>query len=210
MKQSLTPVDKRLANLTALKQQLEDMVSTDKRDSGKQPGVLIRPCRQIDFEAIYAIINDAAEAYRGVIPADCWKIPYMSQEYLRHEIAADVVFWGCNKDAELVGVMGIQDVMDVTLIRHAYVRTAARNQGIGGKLLAELMEHATRPTLVGTWAAAEWAVRFYQRHGFRLVSPVEKDRLLRTYWSISDRQIETSVVLADERWWALQGAAVGQ
>jgi len=205
MAQSSNSVDTRLARLTALKRQLEDMVTVDKSDNSKQPCVLIRPCRQIDFEAIYAIINDAAEAYRGVIPADCWKVPYMSREYLRHEIATGVVFWGGEKDAELAGVMGTQDIMDVTLIRHAYVRTATRNQGIGGKVLAELMEHTTHPTLVGTWAAAEWAVRFYQRHGFRLVSPAEKDRLLRTYWSIPDRQIETSVVLADARWWALHG-----
>ena len=123
----------------------------------------------------------------------------------RHEIAAGVVFWGCELEAELTGVMGIQDVLDVTLIRHAYVRTAKRNQGIGRMLLAELLKQTTRPVLVGTWAAAEWAVRFYQRHGFRLVTPEEKDRLLRKYWSIPDRQIETSVVLADERWWAGQG-----
>jgi N-acetylglutamate synthase-like GNAT family acetyltransferase len=166
--------------------------------------MMIRPCRQVDFDTIYTIINDAAEAYRGVIPADCWKVPYMSREELRHEIAEGVIFWGCDKDSELVGVTGIQDVMDVTLIRHAYVRTAARNQGIGGKLLAELLAHTTRPTLVGTWAAAEWAIRFYQRHGFQMVSPEEKGRLLRKYWSIQDRQIETSVVLADARWWASQ------
>ncbi len=165
----------------------------------------IRPCRQIDFETIYAIVNDAAEAYRRVIPEDCWRVPYMSREELRHEIAQGVTFWGCQVDSELVGVMGIQDVLDVTLIRHAYVRTAQRNQGIGGMLLAELLAQTTRPTLVGTWAAAEWAIRFYQRHGFRLVTPEEKDRLLRKYWSIPDRQIETSVVLADERWRSLPG-----
>jgi len=195
--QRRSPAEQRLANLKALKRELEEMAAKAKGNTS----VTICPCRQVDFETIYAIINDAAEAYRGVIPADCWKVPYMSREELRHEIAEGIVFWGCEKDAELVGVMGIQDVMDVTLIRHAYVRTAEQNQGIGGKVLAELMEHTTRPTLVGTWAAAEWAVRFYQRHGFRLVSPAEKDRLLRTYWSIPDRQIETSVVLADERWW---------
>ena len=167
----------------------------------------IRPCRQVDFETIYAIINDAAEAYRGVIPADCWKTPYMSREELRHEIAEGVVFWGSEKDAELAGVMGVQEVLDATLVRHAYVRTAARNQGIGGSMLAELLSHTTRPTLIGAWAAADWAIRFYQRHGFQMVSREEKDRLLRTYWSVSDRQIETSVVLADQRWQARQGAA---
>ena len=165
---------------------------------------VIRPCRQVDFETIHAIINDAAEAYRGVIPADCWKVPYMSREELRHEMAEGVAFWGYEDRSELLGVMGIQDVMDVTLIRHAYVRTAKRNQGIGGKLLAKLLSHTTRPTLVGTWAAAEWAIRFYQRHGFRLVTPEEKDRLLRKYWSIPARQIETSVVLADVRGLASQ------
>jgi len=201
-----SPVEQRLANLKALKREMEELAASGNR---AKPSITIRPCRQVDFETIYAIINDAAEAYRGIIPADCCQVPYMSREHLRQEIAAAVVFWGGEKDAELAGVMGIQDVMDVTLIRHAYVRTALRNQGIGGKVLAELMKHMTRPTLVGTWAAAEWAVRFYQRHGFRLVSPAEKDRLLRTYWAISDRQIETSVVLADEQWWALHGAAGG-
>ena len=165
----------------------------------------IRPCRQVDFETVYSIINDAAEAYRGVIPEDCWKVPYMSREELRHEISDAVVFWGCEEDSDLAGVMGIQDVMDVTLIRHAYVLTTRRNQGIGGRLLAELLTHTARPVLVGTWAAAEWAIRFYQRHGFQMVSPAEKDRLLRKYWSIPDRQIETSVVLADERWQNLPG-----
>jgi GNAT superfamily N-acetyltransferase len=190
--------EKRPANLTELQRELAEMAA---QTSGRL-SVTIRPCRLVDFETIHAIINDAAQAYRGVIPADCWKAPYMSREALRHEIAEGVVFWGGERDAELAGVMGAQEIMDVTLIRHAYVRTAARNQGIGGKVLAELLSQTTRPTLVGTWAAAEWAVRFYQRHGFRLVSPEEKDRLLRTYWSITDRQIETSVVLADERWWA--------
>ena len=201
-----SPVEQRVANLKALTREMEELAAGGNR--GK-PRITIRPCRQVDFETIYAIVNDAAEAYRGVIPADCCNVPYMSREELRHEIAAAVVFWGAEKDAELAGVMGIQDIRDVTLIRHAYVRTAARNQGIGGKVLAELMRNMTRPTLVGTWAAAEWAIRFYQRHGFRLVSPAEKDRLLRQYWSISDRQIETSVVLADERWCALHGAAGG-
>ncbi len=129
----------------------------------------------------------------------------MSREELRHEIADAAVFWCCEQDSELVGVMGLQDVMDVTLIRHAYVRTGQQHKGLSGRLLAELLMHTTRPTLVGTWAAAQWAVRFYQRHGFHPVTPVEKDRLLRKYWSIPDRQIETSVVLADERWRSLPG-----
>jgi len=162
--------------------------------------VMIRQCTYNDFETLYAIINDSARAYKGVIPADCWREPYMSREYLRHELDAGVMFWGCERDGEIVGVMGIQDVQDVTLIRHAYVNEAFRGRGIGGTLIAHLKTLATRPTLVGTWAAAVWAIRFYEKHGFRLVSKDEKDRLLRTYWSIPERQTETSVVLADRRW----------
>lgn len=161
---------------------------------------MIRPCDDNDFEAIYAVVNDAAEAYRGVIPPDRWHEPYMPREQLRREIDSGVRFWGLEEDGELAGVMGIQDVQDVTLVRHAYVRTAMRNQGIGGKLLARLRTLTNRPVLMGTWAAATWAIRFYQKHGFRLVTPEEKDRLLTKYWSIPDRQVETSVVLGDERW----------
>ena len=161
---------------------------------------MIRPCTNADVETIYAIINEAAEAYRGVIPADRWHEPYMSQDELRHEIETGVKFWGFEQDGQLLGVMGIQDVQDVTLIRHAYVRTASRSHGIGGKLLAELRAKTSRPILIGTWAAAAWAIRFYEKHGFRQVTPEEKDRLLERYWSISDRQVETSVVLADEKW----------
>ncbi len=160
----------------------------------------IRRCQGDEFEDVLAIINDAAQAYRGVIPADRWKEPYMSSEELRHEMAEGVEFWGCDRDGQLAGVMGIQDVRDVTLIRHAYVRTAKRGRGIGSRLLAELRLKTVRAILVGTWADAVWAVRFYQKHGFRLVSPDEKDRLLRTYWSIPERQIATSVVLAEPKW----------
>ena len=124
----------------------------------------------------------------------------MPWEELQHEIAAGVAFWGYEEDGELLGVMGIQHVQDVTLIRHAYVRTARRNQGIGGQLLSVLRRQTDRPILIGTWAAATWAVRFYEQHGFRRVSAEEKDRLLRTYWSIPERQVETSVVLADPGW----------
>jgi N-acetylglutamate synthase-like GNAT family acetyltransferase len=152
---------------------------------------------------MYSIINDAAEAYHGVIPEDCWHVPYMSKDELSHEIDQGVVFWGYEEEGQLIGIMGIQDVKDVTLIRHAYVRTAKRNQGIGGKLLSKLCRKLTRPTLVGTWADAVWAIRFYEKHGFRRVTPQEKTQLLKTYWSIPDRQIDTSVVLADQRWFDL-------
>ena len=161
---------------------------------------MIRRCTQGDLAAIHAIINDAAEAYRGHIPADRWHEPYMAEDELRHEIDAGVVFWGWVGDDRLLGVMGLQDVADVALIRHAYVATAARRTGIGGKLLEFLLHRASRPVLIGTWAAATWAIRFYEKHGFRVVSPAEKERLLRKYWSISDRQIETSVVLAGPGW----------
>ncbi len=161
---------------------------------------MIRLCGDDDFEAIYEIINDAATAYEGVIPSDVWTEPYMSREELSRESADGVDFWGFEENGELVGVMGIQEVQDVTLIRHAYVRTAKRNQGIGGKMLSHLRRRTSRPVLVGTWANAVWAVRFYENHGFSLTSPGEKDRLLRRYWSVPERQLETSVVLADAQW----------
>lgn len=161
---------------------------------------MIRPCSDNDFTAMLSIINDAAQAYKGHIPADRWKEPYMSADHLRHELDAGVRFWGHEDRGRLLGVMGIQDVKDVTLVRHAYVRTAERGRGIGGNLLSHLKELMTRPALVGTWAAAVWAIRFYERHGFRLVTWEEKERLLRTYWNIPERQTETSVVLADEHW----------
>jgi len=147
---------------------------------------------------IYEIINDAAQAYNGVIPPDCWKEPYMSKDELRYEMDAGVAFWGYEEHGRLVGVMGIQHVQDVTLIRHAYVRTGQQHRGIGGQLLSYLRNQTVYPVLVGTWADAIWAIRFYEKHGFRLVSSEEKDRLLRKYWSIRERQIETSVVLADQ------------
>jgi GNAT superfamily N-acetyltransferase len=149
---------------------------------------------------MFEIINDAAQAYKGVIPADCWHEPYMPKAELQQELEAGVVFWGFEVGGDLVGVMGIQHVQDVTLIRHAYVRTASRNQGLGGQLLAHLRTLTDRPILIGTWAAATWAIRFYEKHGFRLVTPAEKNRLLRKYWTISDRQIETSAVLAEQKW----------
>jgi GNAT superfamily N-acetyltransferase len=161
---------------------------------------MIRQCTDADFETIYSIINDAAQAYRGVIPEDRWHEPYMTREELRHEIDDDVVFWGYEENGELVGVMGIQPVRNVTLIRHAYVRTDRRRQGIGSKLLSFLRQQTTRPVLIGTWAAADWAIRFYEKHGFKLVSTEEKNWLLKKYWSISCCQIKASVVLADEKW----------
>jgi len=161
---------------------------------------MIRQCDNSEVELIYSIINDAAEAYREVIPRDCWKEPYMAKDELQHEIDQGVVFWGYEQDGELVGVTGIQHLQAVTLIRHAYVRTAKRNQGIGGKLLSSLRQQATRLLLVGTWADALWAIRFYENHGFQLVSWEEKERLLRKYWSIPERQVATSVVLAEQRW----------
>jgi GNAT superfamily N-acetyltransferase len=161
---------------------------------------MIRLCTTTEFETVYEIINDAAQAYQGVIPPDCWHDPYMSRAELQQELESGVVFWGFGVGGELIGVMGIQQVQDVTLIRHAYVRTINRNQGIGGQLLAHLRTLSDRPILIGTWAAAEWAICFYEKHGFRLVSPEEKDRLLKKYWTISDRQIETSVVLAEQNW----------
>lgn len=159
---------------------------------------MIRRCKDLDFDAIEAIINEAAQAYRGAIPTDRWHEPYMTREELASEIAAGVNFWGWEEDGVLAGVMGLQQVKDATLIRHAYVRTAQQGKGIGGALLKWLVDQTSRKLLVGTWVAAEWAIRFYERHGFRLVSPEEKDRLLKTYWDIPERQIETSVVLVFE------------
>ena len=156
---------------------------------------MIAPCTEAHIPAIFAIVNDAAQAYRGHVPDDCLHEPYMSEPELRGEIAAGVRFFGWFEDGELLGVMGIQDVQDVTLIRHAYVATHARRGGIGGKLLEHLLALTQRPVLVGTWRAATWAVDFYARHGFRLVDGAEKTALRRKYWSISERQNETSVVL---------------
>jgi len=168
---------------------------------------MIRQCADCDFETIYSIINDAAQAYKGVIPEDRWHEPYMSGDELRDEIAAGVVFWGYEEDGELLGVMGIQRVHNVTLIRHAYVRTRYQRQGIGSRLLHHLCQQIKGPALIGTWADAVWAVRFYETHGFRVVSHQEKERLLRKYWSIPARQVETSIVLGDGRWWAASGSA---
>lgn len=170
---------------------------------------MIRRCTEGDFEAIYEIINDAAQAYKGIIPADRWREPYMPRDELKDEIEQGVVFWGCEEEESLVGVMGIQDVDDVTLIRHAYVRTSERRKGIGEKLLTHLRGLADKPLLIGTWADARWAIAFYEKHGFQLVSPEEKERLLRRYWTIPKRQIETSVVLQEKTYIRREGIILG-
>ncbi len=161
---------------------------------------MIRKCTEADFETIFEIINDAAVAYKGIIPADRWHEPYMSCEELKHEIEAGVSFWGFEEDGKLVGVMGIQDKEEVILIRHSYVKTSHRNRGIGTKLLRTLEATTDKPILIGTWADATWAIAFYQKNGYRLVSTEEKTRLLEKFWTIPERQIETSVVLADKKW----------
>ena len=164
---------------------------------------MIRPLRHDEIDAALAIINQAALAYKGVIPADCWHEPYMPREELLAEIAAGVDFFGCEVEARLLGVMGRQNLGEVTLIRHAYVDPGAQRRGVGASLLTQLLNAIPGPVLVGTWAAAWWAIRFYEKHGFRLVTQEEKDRLLRTYWTISPHQVETSVVLANPKWLAL-------
>lgn len=157
----------------------------------------IRLCTPADFDTIYTIINDAAQAYKGIIPADRWHDPYMPREELQQQIDHGVTFYGYQQDGQLAGVMGIQHVQEVTLIRHAYVRTAARNHGIGGQLLSCLRSLTTRPILIGTWADATWAIRFYEKHGFRLVDRSVVPSLLHRYWGVPQRQVETSVVLTD-------------
>ncbi|MFQ5661226.1 MAG: GNAT family N-acetyltransferase [Gammaproteobacteria bacterium] len=161
---------------------------------------MIRVCTESDFTTMFEIINDAARAYKGVIPDDCWNEPYMSSEELRYEIEDGVVFWGLEHDGQLRGVMGIQDKGDLTLIRHAYIRTQAQKLGIGTRLLQHLENRIEKPILIGTWAAASWAISFYEKNGYTSVSKKEKNHLLGKYWSIPERQIETSVVLADQRW----------
>jgi len=161
---------------------------------------LITKSRTSDFKQIYEIINDAASAYKGIIPEDGWHEPYMSELELQNQIDRGVEFWCYSDNDEILGVMGIQDKSEVALIRHAYVKTTARNKGIGSKLLQHLSQLTKKPILIGTWADAIWAINFYKKHGFRLVSFTEKERLLRKYWMISLRQIETSVVLASPNW----------
>jgi GNAT superfamily N-acetyltransferase len=158
--------------------------------------MFIRESTEADFPTILSIVNQAAIAYRGVIPADQWHDPYMTADELEREIAGGVVFWVAQQGGELSGVMGIQDKGDVALVRHAYVAPATQRTGVGTRLLRHVRSFVDKPILIGTWAAASWAIRFYQRNGFTLVSSIQKDRLLQTYWSIPPRQIESSVVLA--------------
>ncbi|MBD1852721.1 GNAT family N-acetyltransferase [Leptolyngbya sp. FACHB-711] len=161
---------------------------------------MIRKSADKDFEEIFNIINDAAIAYKGIIPPDCWHEPYMTQEELKVQIESGVEFSCYIDNNEMIGVMGIQDKTDVELIRHAYVRTKQRNTGIGTLLLRELIRDSTKPILIGTWKAASWAIGFYEKNGFCLVAEEEKNDLLKRYWTISARQVETSVVLVDEKY----------
>ncbi|MEO8717817.1 MAG: GNAT family N-acetyltransferase [Burkholderiales bacterium] len=164
----------------------------------------IRKNRETDFAATLAIVNEAAQAYRGVIPADRWHEPYMPADELKSEVADGVAFWVAEEDGRLLGVMGIQDKGEVTLVRHAYVSPGAQKKGVGTKLLRHVEGLTGKPVLIGTWAAATWAIDFYRRNGYTVVADREKDSLLRKYWSIPARQVETSVVLADGRWMQAQ------
>ena len=149
-----------------------------------------------DLDRMHRVINDSAQAYKGVIPDDRWKEPYMPKEELKKEISAGVQFVGWMENGSLLGLMGIQPVKNVTLIRHSYVHSKHQRRGIGGKLLKHLINHAeTTHIYVGTWEAATWAIRFYEKYEFKLTSYKEKERLLRKYWDIPERQIETSIVL---------------
>ncbi|MBN1357193.1 GNAT family N-acetyltransferase [Candidatus Bathyarchaeota archaeon] len=157
---------------------------------------MISKLKPTEDQAIIDVVNEAAEAYKGVIPQDQWREPYMSTEELNEEIRSGIDFYGWTENNILTAVMGIQRVNDVTLIRHAYVLTNRQRNGIGGKLLKHLLSLAqTSEVLVGTWKAAYWAIRFYEKQGFKLLSREETDKLLRKHWNINKRQIETSVVL---------------
>ncbi len=156
---------------------------------------MILESQKSDFNIIYEIINDASSAYKGNIPEDCWKEPYMTQEELHEQIADGVEFWCYHCEGTIVGVMGIQQKSDVTLIRHAYVKTIVRNKGVGGKLLRHLSTLTDKPILIGTWEDASWAIGFYIKNGFIQMTDIEKEQLLRKYWNIPLRQIESSVVL---------------
>jgi len=161
---------------------------------------MIKKCLDVELQAIYDIINDAAQAYRDVIPEDAWHEPYMRREELSTEIRAGVEFWGYYVSGRLVGVMGVQDKPGVTLIRHAYVLTNQRRKGIGTRLLKYLEHETSKPILIGTWSDASWAIEFYKKNGYRLVSSEERGMLLNKYWSVPQDQANASVVLADTRW----------
>jgi N-acetylglutamate synthase-like GNAT family acetyltransferase len=161
---------------------------------------LIRKSREADLAAMLAIVNAAAQAYRGVIPADRWREPYMSLDELEKEIADGIIFWVAEKDGHLLAVMGIQDKGEVALVRHAYVTPTVQRKGMGTSLLRHVQGLTGKPVLIGTWADASWAIEFYRRNGFTVVPKTYKDSLLRRYWSIPARQVETSVVLADRVW----------
>ena len=171
---------------------------------------MIRQGREADVPAILAIVNAAAQAYRGVIPADRWHEPYMPREELEKEIAGGVLFWVAEEDGRLLGAMGMQDKGEVALVRHAYVAPGVQRKGVGTRLLRHVQGLTTKPALIGTWAAAAWAIAFYRRNGFTLLPDAQKDALLLRYWSIPARQAETSVVLADERWMNAQQLSKGE
>ena len=164
--------------------------------------VEIRKARASETPAILAIINAAAIAYRGVIPADRWHEPYMPPNELAKEIADGIVFWVAEEDGRIEAVMGMQDKGDVALVRHAYVAPGVQRKGLGTKLLRHVQGLSDKPFLIGTWAAASWAIGFYIRNGFTILPDADKDDLLGKYWSVPARQAETSVVLADARWMA--------
>ena len=161
---------------------------------------MIRPSREDDLTAVLTVINDAAQAYKGVIPADRWHEPYMPLAELAKEIADGVRFWVAEDNGRVIGVMGIQDKDEVALVRHAYVATVLQRKGVGAGLLKHVQGLTSKPMLIGTWRDAAWAIDFYRRNGFTLLSDADKDELLRRFWSIPARQVETSVVLADQRW----------
>lgn len=163
---------------------------------------MIRKCNNSDFDKIYEIINDATGVYKGIIPTEYWKVPYMSGDELRHDLDDGIVLYGYEENGELVGVMGIQNKQDVTLIRHAYVCSSEQNRGIGGRILSYLQKITSKSILIATWSNDVNAIRFYERHRFKLV-PMEKGYWLqRKYWSTPELKIKASVVLADEKWFS--------